>query len=117
MKKFLLTSLVILLLAGMTGCSKEETVKIEEHDWNLTFVLSSEFLQEGYTFENNENNYKLVAKVIDNKIGSLFLNKSLGNLTNMTIEIVVENSKLVSFNASYTTTNGFDAQIQTTYSY
>lgn len=83
----------------------------------LTFVLSSEFLQEGYTFENNENNYKLVAKVIDNKIGSLFLNKSLGNLTNMTIEIVVENSKLVSFNASYTTTNGFDAQIQTTYSY
>ena len=42
MKKLLLTSLVILLLAGMTGCSKEETVKIEEHDWNLTFVLSSE---------------------------------------------------------------------------
>lgn len=35
-------SLVILLLSGMTGCSKEETVKIEEHDWNLTFVLSSE---------------------------------------------------------------------------
>lgn len=26
----------------MTGCSKEETVKIEEHDWNLTFVLSNE---------------------------------------------------------------------------
>lgn len=26
----------------MTGCSKEETVKIEEHDWNLIFVLSSE---------------------------------------------------------------------------
>ena len=35
-------SLVILLLSGMTGCSKEETVKIEEHDWNLTFVLSNE---------------------------------------------------------------------------
>ena len=42
MKKLLLTSLVILLLAGMTGCSKEETVKIEEYAWNLTFVLSSE---------------------------------------------------------------------------
>lgn len=42
MKKLLLTSLVILLLAGMTGCSKEETIKIDEHDWNLTFVLSSE---------------------------------------------------------------------------
>ena len=42
MKKLLLIGLVILLLAGMTGCSKEETVKIEEHDWNLTFVLSSE---------------------------------------------------------------------------
>ena len=42
MKKLLLIGLVILLLAGMTGCSKEETVKIEEHDWNLTFVLSSD---------------------------------------------------------------------------
>ena len=42
MKKLLLTSFVILLLAGMTGCSNEETVKIEEYDWNLTFVLSSE---------------------------------------------------------------------------
>lgn len=42
MKKLLLVSLVILLLAGMTGCSNEETVKIEEYDWNLTFVLSSE---------------------------------------------------------------------------
>lgn len=30
------------LFAGMTGCSKEETVKIDEYDWNLTFVLSSE---------------------------------------------------------------------------
>lgn len=83
----------------------------------LTFVMSKEFLQEGYTLEVNENNYKLNAKVIDNKIGSLFLNKSLGNLTNMTVEIVIENSKLISFKANYTTTNGFNATIETTYLY
>lgn len=42
MKKLLLTSLTILLILGMVGCSKAETVKIEGHDWDLTFVLSSE---------------------------------------------------------------------------
>lgn len=42
MKKLLLAGLMVFLLASSTGCSKEETVKIDEHDWNLTFVLSSE---------------------------------------------------------------------------
>lgn len=42
MKKLLLAGLMVFLLAGSTDCSKEETVKIDEHDWNLTFVLSSE---------------------------------------------------------------------------
>lgn len=42
MKKLLLAGLMVFLLAGSTGCSKEEIVKIDEHDWNLTFVLSSE---------------------------------------------------------------------------
>ena len=30
------------MLAGSTGCSKEEIVKIDGHDWNMPFVLSSE---------------------------------------------------------------------------
>lgn len=42
MKKLLLTSLMVLLIAGIAGCGKEETVKIEKFDWNLTVVLSSE---------------------------------------------------------------------------
>ena len=42
MKKLIFTSLMMLMLVGMAGCSKEEVVKIEGYDWNLTFVLSSE---------------------------------------------------------------------------
>ncbi len=42
MKKLLFTSLMVLILVGMTACSKGEAVKIEGYDWNLTFVLSSE---------------------------------------------------------------------------
>ena len=42
MKKLLLAGLLVVLLAGVAGCAKEETVKIEEYDWKLTFVLSSE---------------------------------------------------------------------------
>ena len=42
MKNLLLAGFMVFLLVGSTGCSKEETVKIDEHDWNLTFVLSSD---------------------------------------------------------------------------
>ena len=42
MKKILLVGLMVLLLAGAIGCSKEKIVKIDDHDWNLTFVLSGE---------------------------------------------------------------------------
>ena len=42
MKKVLVIGLLICLLTGMTGCDKEEVVRIEDYDWNLTFVLSSE---------------------------------------------------------------------------
>ena len=45
MKKFLLAGFMVFLLVGSTGCSKEETVKIDEYDWNLTFVVSSEELE------------------------------------------------------------------------
>ena len=41
----------------------------------LTFVLSKDFLKEGYDLSINEENYTLKAEVLDNKISSLFLNK------------------------------------------
>lgn len=42
MKKVLVIGLLICFLAGMTGCSKGEAVRIEDYDWNLTFVLVGE---------------------------------------------------------------------------
>lgn len=83
----------------------------------LTFVLSEDFLQEGYTLTNDGSKFSLTAKVLDNKVSSLFLNKSLGNINNMQIEIVVENDLLQSFKASFVTPNGFNATISTSYAY
>ena len=83
----------------------------------LTFVLSSEFLEEGYTLLANENNYTLKALVINNKASSLFLNKSLGSISNVEIEIVVNNNLLQSFKATYVSANGFNVEINTTYNY
>ena len=83
----------------------------------LTFVLSEDFLEEGYSLTKDDSNYKLNAHVLDNKISSLFLNKSLGNIYDMDIEIVVENELLKSFTAKYKSTTGFDAEISTVYSY
>ena len=83
----------------------------------LTFVLSKDFLQEGYSLVKDGTKYTLTAKVLDNKISSLFLNKSLGTTNNMQIEIVVENDLLQSFTASFVTPNGFNATISTSYAY
>ena len=83
----------------------------------LTFVLSKDFLQEGYSLVKDGTKYTLTAKVLDNKISSLFLNKSLGTINNMQIEIVVENDLLQSFTASFVTPNGFNATISTSYAY
>lgn len=83
----------------------------------LTFVLSQDFLEEGYTLTKEDNDYKLTAKVLDNKISSLFLNKSLSNVTNLSIEVIVDDGKLQSFKASYKSSNGFDVEIYTTYFY
>lgn len=83
----------------------------------LTFVLSEDFLEENYELTKKGKNFTLNAKVLDNKISSLFLNKSLGAISNLSIEIVIENNKLQSFNATYLTKNGFDASISTTYLY
>lgn len=83
----------------------------------LTFVLSTEFLEEGYTLEVDENNYTLRAKVLGNKASSLFLNKSVGNITNLEIEIIIQNNLLKKFNASYISANNFKVNISTNYFY
>jgi len=83
----------------------------------LTFVLSEEFLENDYDLSVNDDTYTLTAKVLDNKISSLFLNKSLGNISNMNIKIVVDGGKLKSFSANYLSPTGFTSIIDTTYLY
>ena len=83
----------------------------------LTFVLSDEFLESNYNLERDDDDFKLTAKVLDNKISSLFLNKSVGTIKNLNIEITVEDNLLKSFVANYETTNGFKVVINTTYKY
>lgn len=83
----------------------------------LTFVLSEDFLEKGYSLVIEDNNYTLSGKVLDNKISSLFLNKSVGSVSDLYIDIVVEDGKLKSFDCSYVTTNGFSSEISTEYFY
>lgn len=83
----------------------------------LTFVLSEEFMESDYSLSVSNSNYILTGKVADDKVSSLFLNKSLGNITDLEIEIIIQNSKLQSFNAKYTSDSGFDVEISTTYLY
>ena len=83
----------------------------------LTFVLSKDFLQEGYTFETVDGTTTLKAKVLENKVSSLFLNKSVNSVKDLSVEIVVANGNLKSFNASYTSTTGFNIKINTEYLY
>lgn len=42
MKRIILSAMLVFLLVGTTGCSTADPIKIEGHDWHLTFVLSSE---------------------------------------------------------------------------
>lgn len=83
----------------------------------LTFVISEEFLETGYKLEGNDSTYTLSAKVLDNKISSFFLNKSLGNISNLYIEIIVTDNLLQSFNANYISENGKTVSIETKYHY
>lgn len=83
----------------------------------LTFVLSEDFLDNDYTLAVDKNDYHLKGKVLDTKASSLFLNKSIGNITNLTIEIIVKNDKLEAFKASYTSQNGFTVLIEINYFY
>ena len=83
----------------------------------LTFVLSKEFLKEGYSFVNENETYTLTADVLDNKVSSLFLNKSVSNVKDLSIEVVVSNGELRSFKADYTSSKGFKVSIDTEYLY
>ena len=83
----------------------------------LTFVLSKDFLQDGYTFVTEEGTTTLNAKVLDNKVSSLFLNKSVNSVKDLSIEIVVSNGSLKTFNAQYTSNTGFTVSIDTEYLY
>ncbi len=83
----------------------------------LTFVLSEDFLEKGYSLTVEDDNYTLSGKVLDNKISSLFLNKSVGSVSDLYIEIIVEEGKLKSFDSKYVTTNGFSSEISTDYFY
>ncbi len=83
----------------------------------LTFMISEDYLEEGYELNINGSDYTLKAKVIDNKISSVFLNKSLGNIKGMDVEIVIKDGKLQTFNATYTTENNLKGSIKTSYLY
>ena len=83
----------------------------------LTFVLSKEFLKDDYKFVQEEDAYTLTADVLDNKVSSLFLNKSLKSVKDLSIEIVVSEGNLRSFKANYKSTTGFDVKIDTEYLY
>lgn len=83
----------------------------------LTFVLSKEFLKDDYKFVQEEDTYTLTADVLDNKVSSLFLNKSLKSVKDLSIEIVVSEGNLRSFKANYKSTTGFDVKIDTEYLY
>ena len=83
----------------------------------LTFVLSKDFLAEGYIFETEEETTTLTANVLDNKVSSLFLNKSVNSVKDLSIKIVVKSGKLISFEGTYTSTTGFKVTIDTEYLY
>lgn len=106
------------------GDKKYQTINGKDYETDyvvptyfLTFVMSEEFLEEGYTLTVDGKNYELSAQVKDEQISSLFLNKSLTTINDLSIKISIVNSKLKSFSAEYTNEAGFDVAINTTYKY
>ena len=106
------------------GDKKYQTINGKDYETDyvvptyfLTFVMSEEFLEEGYTLTVDGKNYELSAKVKDEQISSMFLNKSLTTINDLSIKISIVNSKLKSFSAEYTNDSGFDVAINTTYKY
>ena len=82
----------------------------------LTFVLSEEFF-ESYDLRVDGNKCVLTGKILDNKVSSLFINKSVKTISGLNVEIIVEDSLLKSFSANYISTNGFNVEIETEYLY
>lgn len=83
----------------------------------LTFVMSEEFLNDDYVLTVDKDDYELEATVKNEHISSMFLNKSLSTINDLSINISVVDNKLRSFNAEYTNASGFDVSINTTYKY
>lgn len=83
----------------------------------LTFVMSEDFLEQGYSLTKANDDYLLTGKVLDNKVSSLFLNKSLQSVTNLNIEVAINSGKLKSFKADYVSTTGFNVELETNYYY
>lgn len=106
------------------GDKKYQTINGKDYETDyvvptyfLTFVMSEEFLNEGYTLAVDGKDYELTATVKDEQISSMFLNKSLTTINDLAIKISVKNAKLQSFTADYKNDAGFDVSINTTYKY
>ncbi len=83
----------------------------------LTFMLSEEDLDDGYTLVSEGDTNILTSKIKEDRIKEFFLNKSNLSVQDLHIVIEVKNDKLVKMQANYTTANGFQAYIEFTYSY
>lgn len=106
------------------GTTKYQTINGKEYQteyvvptYFLIFVMSEDFLNEGYTLEVNGKNYNLTASVKNDKISSMFLNKSISTISEITISISIVDSKLQSFEAKYKSNTNLDVTIKTAYSY
>ena len=83
----------------------------------LTFVLSEEFLEEGYTITKEDDAFILSGNVLESKVSSLFINKSVNTVKGLSIKIVIKDDLLQSFNCTYVSTKGFDVEMNTKYYY
>lgn len=106
------------------GNKKYQTINGKDYETDytvptyfLTFVMSEEFLNDDYILTVDGDDYCLEATVKNEQIGAMFINKSLSTINDLSIKISVIDSKLRSFEASYTNKSGFDVCINTTYKY
>ena len=83
----------------------------------LTFMVSEEYFEEGYSLVVNGSDYTLSGTVKSNYVSSVFINKSLEGVEGLTIEIIVDDSKLQSFKATFDFESGFEGVTNIEYSY
>lgn len=106
------------------GTTKYQTINGKEYEttyevptYFLTFVISEEFLEEGYILEVNGNNYNLSGTVKSNQVSSMFLNKSFSTIGNLNILLKITDSKLTKFEVSYVSTTNLNVTITYEYTY